>query len=375
MVAANKMVMRIDEFKLERHLAKHEFTAKYIMGASDCESFAVNEILSERDLLDLQSFRLGYSESQGSTNLRREISTLFQNVTYDQIVVAVPQESIFLALNALLDPGDEVVVQVPCYQSLCAIPKAIGCKLVNWEPSIVKDKWHWDLDFLRQNVNRATKLIIINSPQNPTGALFTRKEFLEIVDIARVNGCYLFSDEMYRMMEYRKEDRLPIGSDVYENCISLCGLSKTFGLGGLRIGWLSVTEKGILDRIVKLKDYTTLSSSSLSEFLGLAALRKKETLLERNLGIVERNLKYLDEFFSRHKNQFTWIRSDAGPVAFVKANFRFTESFCGDLVKEKGVLVTPGYTFGYGEEYFRIGFGRRNLPEALGAFEAFVNEM
>ena len=104
------MVMSIDKFKLERHLAKHEFTAKYIMGASDCESFAVNEILSERDLLDLQSFRLGYSESQGSTNLRREISSLFQNVTYDQIVVAVPQESIFLALNALLDPGNEVVV-------------------------------------------------------------------------------------------------------------------------------------------------------------------------------------------------------------------------------------------------------------------------
>jgi aspartate/methionine/tyrosine aminotransferase len=147
------------------------------MGASDCESFAVNEILSERDLLDLQSFRLGYSESQGSMNLRREISTLFQNVTYDQIVVAVPQESIFLALNALLDPGDEVVVQVPCYQSLCAIPKAIGSKLVNWEPSIVKGKWHWDLDFLRQNVNRATNLIIINSPQNPTARYSIVKSF------------------------------------------------------------------------------------------------------------------------------------------------------------------------------------------------------
>src|SRR4030042_1495815 len=105
--------MRIEEFKLERHLAKHEFTAKYIMGASDCESFAVNDILSEKDLLDLQSFRLGYSESQGNTMLRKEIATLFENVTYDKIVVTVPQEGIFIVLNALLDAGDKVVVQVP----------------------------------------------------------------------------------------------------------------------------------------------------------------------------------------------------------------------------------------------------------------------
>jgi aspartate/methionine/tyrosine aminotransferase len=367
--------MRIEEFKLERHLAKHEFTAKYVMGASDCESFAVNEILSEKDLLDLESFRLGYSESLGNTMLRKEIATLFENVTYDEIVVAVPQEGIFIVLNALLDAGDKVVVQVPCYQSMCAIPRAIGCKLVTWEPSIVKGKWHWDLDFLQQNVDKTTKLIIINSPQNPTGALFSLKEFFKIVDLARENGCFLLSDEMYRMMEYRKEDRLPIGSDVYDRCISLCGLSKTFGLGGLRIGWLSVREKEIFDRIVKLKDYTTLSNSSLSEFVGLAALRKKETLLERNLGIVERNLKSLDEFFSRHIDRFTWIRPDAGPVAFVKAKFRLTESWCDRLVEAKGVLVTPGYTFGYGEEFFRIGFGRRNLHEALSAFEDFINKM
>jgi aspartate/methionine/tyrosine aminotransferase len=257
---------------------------------------------------------------------------------------------------------------------MCAIPVAIGCKQVSWKPSMTKNNWNWKMDFLRKNVNKKTKLIIINSPQNPTGALFTRKEFLEIVEIARENECYLFSDEMYRMMEYSEEDRLPIGSDLYKKCISLCGLSKSFGLGGLRIGWLSVRKKEILEQIVKLKDYTTLSNSSLSEFVGLIALKKRDTLLKRNLELVKSNLNLLEDFFARHVNLFTWIRPHAGPVAFVKTKFSFDESFCNELVTKKGVLTTPGFTFGYRDNFFRIGFGRKNFPEALKAFEDFIDK-
>ncbi len=257
---------------------------------------------------------------------------------------------------------------------MCAIPVAIGCKQIDWKPSIVNNKWHWDIDFLKRNVNRKTKLVIINSPQNPTGALFSQKEFMEIVDIAKQNDCYLLSDEMYRMMEYNKEDRLPVGSDVYEKCISLCGLSKSFGLGGLRIGWLCVREKEVLDQIIKLKDYTTLSNSSLSEFVGLVALKKKDILLRRNMELVKRNLEVLDRFFERHQTRFKWIKPDAGPVAFVKSNMKFDESLCNDLVRNAGVLVTPGNTFGYGDEFLRIGFGRSNLPEALKNFEDFIRK-
>jgi len=228
--------MRIQEFMLERYFAKYEFTAKYIMGASDCESFAVDEILSGKELLELHSLRLGYSEAQGNALLRKEIATLFRNVSQDEIVVAVPQESIFITMNALLNPGDRVIVQVPCYQSLCAVPRAVGTKVVTWAPLKTNDRWCWDLDFLKKNVDKSTKLIVVNSPQNPTGSLFTRAEYAEIIEIAKENDCYLLSDEMYRLLEYREEDRLPAGSDVYEKCISLSGLSKTFGLDGLRIG-------------------------------------------------------------------------------------------------------------------------------------------
>ena len=369
------VLMKIEEFKLERYFAKHETHAKYVLGASDCESFAVNEILTEKELSDLQSFRLGYSEAQGNMHLRKEIATLFKNVSYEDVVVAVPQESIFIAMNALLSPGDKVIVQVPCYQSLCAVPKAIGCNVVTWSPVTIKNQWYWDTNFLKENVDKATKLIVVNSPHNPTGYLFTRKEYKEIIDIAKEKNCYVFSDEMYRFLEYQKENRLPIGSDVYEKCISLSGLSKTFGLGGLRIGWLSTRDKALLRRVIEFKDYTTLSNSALSEFVALAALKKKEKLLSRNMNIIENNLKMLDEFFKRHTDKFIWLRPNAGPIAFVKTKFKENiDNFCEDLVNKKEVMLTPGTKFDYGNQYFRLGFGRKNMPDALKLFEDYINE-
>jgi len=168
---------------------------------------------------------------------------------------------------------------------------------------------------------------------------------------------------------------LPIGSDVYEKCISLSGLSKTFGLGGLRIGWLSTHDEVLLKRIVEFKDYTTLSSSAVSEFIALAALRKKDRLLSRNLNIIENNLKILDGFFKRNSDKFSWFNPKAGTVAFVKTKFESNiENFCEDIVNKKGVLLMPGTKFDYGHHYFRIGFARKNMPDALKLFEEYVNE-
>lgn len=366
--------MRIEEFKLERFFAKHEADAKYMLGASDCESFAIKELLTARELSELQSLRLGYSESQGNTLLRKEIAKQFQNVNYKEIVIAAPQEGIFIALNSLLSSGDKAVIQVPCYQSLCAIPKSIGCEVETWSPTPQATQWSYNLDELKEKVDKKTKLIVINSPQNPTGHQFSKKEYAKIIRIAKENNCYLFSDEMYRTLEFDEEDRLPIGSDIYKKCVSLSGVSKTLGLGGLRIGWLSIKEAPLLHKILKLKDYTTLSNSILSEFVALAALRKKEQITGRNLEIIRNNLKTLEDFFKRHRNQFKWISPKAGTVAFVQLIFnKNIEEFCEELINEKGVLLMPGTKFGY-KHYFRLGYGRKNLPQALRLLEEFLNE-
>jgi aspartate/methionine/tyrosine aminotransferase len=367
--------MEIDEFKLERYASKHRADVKYVLGASDCESFAVGELLSEEELAELHNLKMVYSESQGNTLLRKEIASQFQNSDFSQILVTVPQEGIFLTLNTLLKKGDKVIVQVPCYQSLCAISSAIGAKVTPWSPVIIKDQWHWDIEFLKDKIDKTTKLILINSPHNPTGHLFTKKEYEEIIDLAKENNCYVLSDEMYRTLEYQQENQLPIGSDIYEKCISLSGVSKTFGLGGLRIGWLSIKEDALLKKILQLKDYTTLSNSPISEYIALVALRKKDQILSRNMNIIQSNLRLLDEFFARHSDKFSWFRPKAGPVAFVKTEFEGNiEKFCSALIREKGVLLMPGTMFDYGHHYFRLGFGRKNLPDALNLFEEYINK-
>ncbi len=366
--------MRIDEFKLERFFAKHETDAPYILGASDCETFTINEIISTNEMAELNTLKLGYSNSQGLPILRKEIAKEFQNVTSNEIVVSAPQEGIFITLNALLNAGDKTVVQVPCYQSLCAIPKAIGCKVTTWAPSILKNQWHFDIDELRSKVDKTTKLIIVNSPHNPTGHHFSKKEFAEIIEIAKENECYLFSDEMYRTLVLRNEDLLSSGSDMYEKCISLSGVSKTFGLGGLRIGWLSIKERKLLQKVLSFKDYTTLSNSIVSEFIALAALRKSDVILSRNLGIIQNNLEILDEFFNQQKDKFQWLKPKAGTVALVKTKFaKNTEDFCEDLIKKKGVLLMPGTKFDY-DDCLRLGFGRKNMKIAIEKLEEYLKE-
>ena len=367
--------MRIAPFKLERYLEKYEFTAKYILGASDCESFELKEILSTEDFSELASLRFEYSKAQGNLRLRKEISGLFQNTGIEEITVCVPQEGIFVTMNALLNAGDKVIVQVPCYQSLCEMPRAAGCEVLTWEPDSERRCWEWDIDFLIENVNKKTKLIVINSPQNPTGFTFTKKDYLEILDIARDNDCYVFSDEMYRLMEHDPKNRLPIGSDVYEKCISLSGMSKTFGLGGLRVGWLSTKDKETLRRIIEFKDYTTISNNVVGEFIAMAALRNKKTLLSRNHQIIMKNLESLDRFFARHEDKFNWFKPEAASIAFVYTKFnKDSEEFCEDLVKKKDVLLVPSTKFGYGNHHFRLGFGRKNMADGLELLEEYLEE-
>lgn len=395
--------MKLDEFKLERYFAKYEFNALHILCASDCETFSLDELLpanknSRRtELSKLLGLSLGYTESQGNPELRNEISKLFTKTKPQDIVVCTPQEGIFLVMNVLLSPGDKILVQYPCYQSLFEVAKAIGCEVINWKPDKNSSQWRWDMDFLKSNARNA-KLIVINSPHNPTGHLFSKKEYTEIMHIAKQNRCYVFSDEMYRLLEHNAKARLPAGSDVYKKCISLSGLSKAFGLPGLRIGWLSIRDKDVMSKVLSFKDYTTICSSALSEHAALLALKNKDRIILRNLNIIKYNMKLLDSFFSRHNTRFSWVRPKAGPVALVKIDFSNlklhknyqhnfhknshsfnSHEFCDEIIKRAGVMLLPStvYTvYGYddflNDSYFRIGFGRKNMPEALKAFENYL---
>lgn len=367
--------MTLNSFKLERYFAKYEFKAPYLLCSSDCESLELKELLSKKEMNELKQLRLGYTESQGNPELRKEISKMFQKIKADNIAVCAPEEGIFVAMNVLLKKGDEVIVQYPCYQSLFEIAKNIGCKIIKWMPEEQENKWRWNIDFLKKNASLKTKLIVTNNPHNPTGFMFSKKAFKEMMQIARQKKCYVFSDEMYRLLEYDKKDMLPAGSDIYEKCVSLSGMSKTFGLAGLRLGWISSQDKNLLKKFVSFKDYTTICSSALSEFAAMCALRKKKKIISRNMKIIKKNLKMLDIFFAKYKNLFGWIRPAAGSISFVKIKFNENAyDFCEDVVKKAGVMLLPSTEYDYGNKHFRIGFGRKNMQEALNRFERYIEK-
>ena len=369
--------MRIKDFKLEQFFTKHEFIAPYLLCCSDCESFSVGELLEleENSEEELKGLSLGYTETQGNPLLRKEISNLYENIDPDDVIVLLgAEEGIFIFMNVFLDKGDHIIVQYPAYQSLFEVAISIGCEVTKWE-MIEQSNWELDIDFLKNSIKNNTKAIVINFPNNPTGYLISKEKFNIIIDIAKKNGIYIFSDEVYRFLEYNDKDRLPAMCDIYYKGISLGDMSKTFALPGLRIGWIATKDKSLIQKIISFKHYTSICNSAPSEFFSILVLRNKEYFIKRNLKLIENNLKLLDKFFDNYNHLFSWVRPQAGVIAFPRIKFnKDVEEFCFDLLNKKGVLLMPSTNFDFGGKYFRIGFGRKNMPEALGKLKEYLKE-
>ncbi len=360
--------MKLPDFGLERYFAKYEFNSPFPICCSDCQSFSIGEILdmapgSSEWMRDL---RLGYTESSGSPELKEEIARLYSSVEPDQILVhAGAEEAIFNFMNVVLDKGDHAIVHFPCYQSLFEVARSIGCDVTRWRTR-EKDGWTLDIDFLKDAVQPNTKAVIINTPHNPTGYLASREIFRRIIELSREHGFLIFSDEVYRFLEYDPADRLPALCDMDENGLSLGVMSKSLGLPGLRIGWIATRNRALHARMAAFKDYTTICNSAPSEFISTIALRNKERIIERNLNIVRDNLEVLNRFFEKYEDRFNWAPPKAGPIAFPSLRGeQDATAFCRDLVAKSGVLLLPGTLYDASCNNFRIGFGRSNLPECL----------
>lgn len=363
--------MRPAPFRLERYFAEHEFSVPYLLSGSDCETMTVTELLG----LDpdtprrLGELGLGYTESTGAPELRAAIARLYAGLSADRVLVhAGAQEGIFTLVNAVLQPGDHAIVQWPCYQSLFELPRAAGASVSPWRADPAT--WAPDPDDLPRLIRRETRLLVINSPHNPTGHHFDAETFAAIVAFARRHGLVLLGDEVYRGLEYTPDTALPPVCDVYERGVSLGVMSKAYGLAGLRIGWLATRDAGVLAGAAAVKDYTTICSSGPSELLATAALAAGDTILARNRGLVRDNLERLRGFFERHADRLRWVPPGAGPVTFPTLLDGEPEAFCEEVRERAGVLLLPGTVFDPRSREVRIGFGRRNLPEALGRLEA-----
>jgi aspartate/methionine/tyrosine aminotransferase len=368
------MNIPLSPFKLERYFARYEFSAAYLLCSSDCESLAIRDLLALEPGAGegLSKHWLGYTESLGAPSLRREISRVYTTIQPDQVLVhSGAEEAIFLFMHAALQSGDHMIVHSPCYQSLAEVALSLGCQVTAWNGK-EDNRWMPDIDELIAGIRPNTRVIAINTPHNPTGMLMQREEFLAVNQIARQRGIILFSDEVYRESEYAAADRLPAACDINDLAVSLGVMSKTYGLAGLRIGWIATHNADLFARMVQLKDYTTICSSAPSEYLAELALRHREKLARRNLEIIASNLAILDRFFAAHPDRFSWIRPKAGSIAFPKLKGEEIDDFCHQLVTTAGVLLLPGTIFDDRGNHFRIGFGRKNMPEAVARLEEFL---
>lgn len=366
--------MQLAPFKLERYFAQYEFTAQYLLSSSDCESLAIQDLLAlEPGAADaFHRHWLGYTESPGAPSLRREICGLYATIRPNQVLVSSgAEEAIYLFMHAALESGDHVVVHSPCYQSLGEIARSLGCDVTFWQAH-EQNGWVLDPDDLKRTLRPNTRVVVVNTPHNPTGYLMPLEDFRQINQILEERGIVLFSDEVYRESEYELTDRLPAACDINQHAVSLGVMSKTYGLPGLRIGWIATHDAELYAKVARLKDYTTICSSAPSEFLAELALRHRQKLAERSVDTIKHNLTILDDFFVRQDDQFAWVRPQAGPIAFPRLLGEDVDSFCHELFTRVGVLLLPGTVYDDEGNHFRIGFGRKNLPEAVTRLEDFL---
>jgi len=367
--------MRHEEFQLERYLAQYEFNARHLIASSDCESYPMAEVVSWADdeCRGLwEALWLGYTESPGLPQLRREIAGLYHGVSPDDVLEVVPEEGVLIAMTVLLEPGDHVIATHPGYQTLYGIAEALGCEVTYWEPD-EEQGWRFDPAFVRRALRPNTRLIVANFPHNPTGYLPSAAEYQELFDSAAEARAYVFSDEMYRGLEQDPATRLPSAAELYDKAVALSGMSKTYSLPGLRVGWLATRDRDLLARLAAYKDFTTICASAPGEILALIGLRERDRIVARNLRTIADNLDKLEAFAAQRQGLLSLVRPHAGSICFARlAAAEGALAFCRRLVEEAGVVLLPSTVFDYGDTHVRFGLGRLAFGEGLAAFAAWL---
>jgi aspartate/methionine/tyrosine aminotransferase len=366
--------MNVEPFLLERFFASHEFTTPHLLSVSDCESMTVGDLLAlepgSREGLD--RVWLGYTESDGGSEVRDALAELHPALgPEDFLVHAAGVEVLLTVALAVLEPGDHAVVQAPCYQAARSAPRLAGAAVTLWTGQ-ADNGWAPDLEALPGLFTDRTRLLVVNTPHNPTGHHFTRTELQWILDQAESRGIQVLVDEAYRGAEYRDEDRLPCAAELSEQAGALGLVSKGYGLPGLRLAWLATRNQGLRDAVARAKDYTTICAPAPVEYLSTVALRHSAKILADTRAILLENLSLLQAFMERHSDRFHWTAPRAGSVCLPRLRSGPAEAFCVRAREEAGVLLAPGALFDAPPESFRMGFGRRAFKAGLAAFDGWL---
>ena len=367
--------MKIKEFGVEIWMNDYENTCRYNLAETCVESLTVEQLLEmsgKRDTIldELLPMKLTYGAIEGSDRLRDNIISLYQKQKRDNILIthgAIGANA--LVHEALVSPGDRVIAVLPTYQQHYSIPESYGADV-----HIVKlkeeNQFLPDLDELRQLATEGTRLIAINNPNNPTGALMDEAFLEQVVEIARSCGAYLLCDEVYRGTDEEGNGFTASVADLYEKGIGTSSMSKTFSLAGLRLGWLAGPLE-VIKAVCIHRDYNTISVGMLDDHFASIALECRDAILERNRHICNTNREMLDAWVAKEP-LISYIRPKSGTTALLKYDLDMSSrDFCVGLLEAKGVMFTPGSVLDM-EGYVRIGYA--NNPQVLETGLAKVSE-
>ena len=358
--------MKLEPFEMERMQSTWENRVAHNLSESGVHPMTVEEVLAtpeERAALLRES--LVYIQSNGTEELRSAVARLHPGATADNVTVTNgTAEANFIAAWRLVEPGDEVVLILPNYMQLWGIVRAFGATVV---PARLREEtgWRLDADELHRVVGPRTRLIAVCNPNNPTGAILSEAERKEIVAAAGRHGAWILADEVYRGAERDGKETATLWG-AYDRLLVTGGLSKAYGLPGLRIGWV-VGPPSTVGELWGRKDYITISPGALSDRLARAALRPevRARILGRTRGILAANYPVLEEWLARRGDLFRLVPPRAGAIAYLRYAWRVNSTeLVTRLREEQGVLIVPGDHFGM-DGFLRVGFG--NEPQDLRA--------
>jgi aspartate/methionine/tyrosine aminotransferase len=368
--------VKIEPFLLERWMTRHETHVRYDIAESGILPLSVDDLLNfeppearatTRDRL--LALPLGYSEARGTEALRGQLAATYARGDADHILVTTGAiEANFLLFNVLLDAGDHAIAPYPAYQQLYSVPEAIGCNVSLWRVG-PDTGYRYDLAALESLITPRTRVIVVNTPHNPTGAMLSPADAKRVYDLGREAGAIVIGDEAYRWLAVPDGDSFaPPMFDLGAHGVSVGTLSKPFGLPGLRIGWIA-GPPDLIQRCWGMRDYISLSPGKLNDALAQLAMTHRDRIVDRNRRIIEANLATATRWMRERSDFMSWTPPRGGLLALLKYDLPIASLELADrLATEYSVMLAPGSAFGY-EHHLRLGIGQR--PDI---FEAGLRE-
>lgn len=365
--------MYIKPFGVERWLSKYEFNVDYNLTSTSIIPFSLDELLAvtgenpEEVKEAIFSLRLSYGAIEGNPDYLAGVASLYDTLDSDQVISTHGGVGAsHLTMMTLIEPGDHVVAILPAYQQIYSVPESIGAK-VDYLFMEKADEFVIDLDKLEELVTPQTKAICFNNPNNPTGQVVSDEIVQKLSEIARKNDAYLICDEAYRGLAHEAGFGLSV-ADSYEKGVSLGSMSKAFAMAGLRLGWIATQDEWLIKAVEIQRDYTMISCGGIDEYIAGLALKNKELVCERNLGIVRHRVALFNEWV-QSEAKLDCVLPQGGTVClpYYQSNLS-SEDFCRKAIETESVLLMPGSVFEL-DNCFRMGCAREPEEKFLNGLE------